>query len=237
MNRTRQTDEHPLRVRSALPTDVPRLVALNEAAYPDLVEDGVVFDAAQLQAQQAVFAEGQIVVEIAGTVIGSIATLIVPSAIAMAPHTWSSVTSHGTFASHVSSSAPHQEERCLYLADVYVDPNARGRGIGAVLYDALFRLSERKRLARVVAGGRLWGYHEVAEEMTPAEYVDQVIRGERRDRVLTSQLRAGFVVRGILDGYLDDWRSHSYATHLVRETTLSRGVITSAPLARSLERS
>jgi ribosomal protein S18 acetylase RimI-like enzyme len=202
--------------RAAVLADVPRLVALNEAAYPDLVEDGVVFDAAQLMAQQAVFPEGQIVVEDDARVVGAIATLIVPSAAALAPHTWSDLTSHGTFAGH----DPHGD--ALYLADVYVDPAARKRGVGNTLYDALFRMCERRRLARVVAGGRLWGYHEHASTMSPAEYADEVVRGVRRDRVLSSQLRAGFSVRNILDGYLDDWRSGSFATLLVWENRLAR---------------
>lgn len=207
----------PFRLRSAVSKDVPRLVELNAVAYPDLVEDGVVFDAPQLMAQQSVFPEGQIVVEDEGVIVGAIATLVVPSAVAIAPHTWSGITSHGTFAAHTASHDASAD--ALYLADVYVDPRARGRGIGSALYDALFRLCERRRLARVVAGGRLWGYHEVAHTMTPADYVDDVITGRRTDRVLSSQLRAGFVVRGILDGYLEDWRSASYATHLIWENT------------------
>lgn len=208
---------HSLRVRPAVSRDVKRLVELNEAAYPDLVEDGVVFDAAQLMAQQAVFPEGQIVVEETGDggrILGAIATLIVSSAAASAPHTWSGITSYGTFAAH------DRAGDVLYLADVYVDPAAKGRGIGAALYDALFRLCERRRLARVVAGGRLWGYHEVADAMTPAQYVDEVLRGARKDRVLGSQLRVGFTVRGILEDYLDDWRSAGFATHLFWENPL-----------------
>ena len=197
---------HATGVRFATTRDVGRLVELNAAAYPDLVEDGVVFDAPQLMAQQSVFPDGQIVVEKDGVVVGAIATLIVSQRAALAAHSWSSITSFGTFASH----DPLGDT--LYLADVYVDP--RVRGLGPTLYDALFRLCERRRLARVVAGGRLWGYHEVAGSMSPAAYVDEVIRGQRKDRVLGSQLRAGFVVRGILEGYLEDWRSRSYATHL-----------------------
>jgi hypothetical protein len=92
----------------------------------------------------------------------------------------------------------------------------------------LFRLCERRRLARVVAGGRLWGYHEVANAMTPARYVDEVLRGVRKDRVLTSQLRAGFTVKGILEGYLDDWRSAGFATHLYWENTLARSASANA---------
>jgi hypothetical protein len=50
--------------------------------------------------------------------------------------------------------------------------------------------------------------------MSPQDYVARVIRGELRDRVLGSQLKAGYTVRGILDGYLRDPRSRNYATLL-----------------------
>jgi hypothetical protein len=215
--------------RIAGPSDLVRLEAMNRAAYPELVEDGVVFDAAQLAAHQAVFGEGQLVLEEAGAggrkIVGALATLIVPGAKALAPHTWIDITSHGTFAAHDPSGDT------LYLADVYSDPTAgtragshgctsshappKRRGVGGALYEALFALCRRKRLARIVAGGRLYGYHDVEHTMSPAAYVDEVVAGTRRDRVLSSQLRAGFVVRDILASYLDDWRSGGYATHLV----------------------
>ncbi|HEY3595230.1 MAG TPA: hypothetical protein VGL13_15195, partial [Polyangiaceae bacterium] len=50
--------------------------------------------------------------------------------------------------------------------------------------------------------------------MTAKEYVERVMRGQLRDRVLGSQLRAGFVVRGLLRNYLHDWRSRNWATLL-----------------------
>ncbi len=198
-----------LTLRSATRADVPRLVALNAAAYPELLADGVVFDAAQLMAHTHVFPEGQIVAQENGVIIGAIATLIVSSGAAMKSHAWTDITSFGTFAAH----DPRADT--LYLADVYADPAAHGRGVGPALYGALFDLCKRKNLRRVVAGGRLWGYHEVSSQVSPAAYVDEVVRGVRRDRVLTSQLRAGFVVHAVLDGYLDDWRSAGFATHLV----------------------
>lgn len=229
----------PLIVRAARLSDVPRLVALNHAAYPDLVEDGVVFDAAQLTAQQAVFPEGQLVAERDGVVVGAIATLITPSTRSLARHTWAEATSYGTFACHLSRSPGDSDSRgdSLYLADVYSDPEAAGTGVGVALYDALFRLCERKNLARVVAGGRLWGYHQAAGTMSPELYADEVMAGKRSDRVFTSQLRAGFSYRGILPGYLDDWRSAAYATLLVwdnekcgvdRRSLLPRSTIVSA---------
>ena len=45
-------------------------------------------------------------------------------------------------------------------------------------------------------------------------YVARVLAGELRDRVLGSQIKAGFVVRGLLPGYLKDPRSLDYATLL-----------------------
>jgi GNAT superfamily N-acetyltransferase len=194
--------------RRATLSDLPRLVELNHAAYPDLVVEGVVFDAAQIAAHLATFPEGQLVVEEDGGVIGAMATLVVPSAVALASHTWSGVTGEGLFQTH----EPNAD--VLYLADVYVDPGAWGRGVSKVLYAALFDLCRALGKRRVVAGGRLWGYHEVARSMSPATYVDEVVRGVRRDRVLGSQLRAGFVVDGILPGYLHDWRSGHFATLL-----------------------
>ena len=202
---------HPLTLRSATGADVPRLVALNAAAYPELLADGVVFDAAQLLAHGHVFPEGQIVAEENGVIIGAIATLVVHGSAATRPHAWTDITSFGTFACH----DPRGDT--LYLADVYADPAAHGRGVGPALYGALFDLCKRKNLRRVVAGGRLWGYHEVSSRMSPGQYVDEVVHGVRRDRVLGSQLRAGFSVKAVLEGYLDDWRSAGFATHLVWE--------------------
>ncbi len=197
-------------IRAATACDVSRLVELNRAAYPDLVEDNVVFDEAQIRSHLSVFPNGQLVAEIEGRIVGAIATMIVPRAIdPLAPHTWMGVTDGGTFVRH----DPNGDT--LYLADVYVDEAAWGRGVGRALYAALFDLCKRAGCRRVVAGGRLYDYDAHAEKMTPEEYVARVVRGELRDRVLVSQLRAGFSVQGILRNYLHDWRSRHFATLLV----------------------
>lgn len=215
-----------LSLRHATRADAPRLAELNRAAYPDLVEDGVVFEESQLRAQIEIFPHGQIVAELDGRIVGAIATLIVPRAIdPLAQHTWMGVTDGGTFARH------DPDGDTLYLADVYVDASAWGRGVGRALYGALFALCREMRLRRVVAGGRLYDYDEHAGRMTPHDYVARVVRGELRDRVLVSQLRAGFSVRGLLQGYLHDWRSRHWATLLVWENPDLR-VETDAPRSR-----
>jgi len=203
------TSQERIRVRRAELADVPALVALNAAAYPDLIEDGVVFSAEQLRAHIERFPEGQLVAEVDGELAGAIATLIPPANIdVLGKHTWIGITDGGFFTRHDATG------RTLYLADIYVGAPFWGRGVGQRLYAALVDLCRELELDRVVAGGRLWGYSEVADRLTAYEYVDQVIGGARRDRVLGSQLRAGFVVRGLLRDYLHDWRSRNWATLL-----------------------
>ena len=182
---------------------------MNHAAYPELVEQNVVWRPEQIQAHLTRFPEGQIVAELDGVVCGAISTFVVPPARdPMAQHTWLEITDEGTFASH------DRAGDTLYLADVYVDPSAWGKSVGEALYGALKDLCVTLGLRRVVAGGRLWGYHEYADRLTPQEYVESALRGDIRDRVLGSQLKAGFRVRGILVGYLKDPRSQDYATLL-----------------------
>jgi len=203
------TSPSPARIRQVEVADLPRLVELNAAAYPDLIQDDVVFSEDQLCAHLERFPAGQLVAEIDGQPAGAIATLIPPRNLdPLGKHTWLGITDGGYFARH--DDAGHT----LYLAYVYVDPAFWGKGVGKMLYAALLDLCRELRLERVVAGGRLWGYSEVADRMTAREYVELVVSGARRDRVLNSQLRAGFLVRGLLRDYLHDWRSRNWATLL-----------------------
>jgi GNAT superfamily N-acetyltransferase len=213
-------------VRNATQHDVIALEALNHAAYPDLVAAGVVYEARQLQEQLRAFGPGQRVAVDGGRIVGAISTLIVPERAALAPHTWIDITDCGRFGTH----APGGDT--LYLADIYVHPSSRGRGVGSALYGALRDLCRAHGLRRIVGGGRLWSYHEVVKSMTPDAYVSAVQSGLRYDAVLTSQLRQGFQVRGIMPAYLDDWRSAGFATLI---DWPNNAVIASGAAARSRE--
>ncbi|MFN0248486.1 MAG: GNAT family N-acetyltransferase [Kofleriaceae bacterium] len=197
-------------IRTATPGDASALAALNRAAYPELVQDGVVFDAHHLRAHQQRFPAGQLVAELAGELVGGIATFVPPRQLdPLGPHTWIGITDAGTFERHDPGGDT------LYLADIYVAQKAWNAGVGRALYRELFALCRRLRLVNVVGGGRLYDYVDAPTSLAPADYVAQVIRGERFDRVLCSQLRAGFEVRGLLPAYLHDWRSRHVATLIV----------------------
>jgi GNAT superfamily N-acetyltransferase len=196
-------------IRPARAEDVPRLVAMNHAAYPELVEENVVWNDRQLHLHLERFPQGQIVADVGGVPMGAASTFVVSrERDPLAQHTWLEITDNGSFANHDPGGDT------LYLADIYVDPAAWGKRVGEAVYASLRDLCAALGLRRIVAGGRLWGYQEHASRLTPEQYVAAVLRGELRDRVLGSQVKAGYAVRGILVGYLRDPRSCDYATLL-----------------------
>ncbi len=85
--------------------------------------------------------------------------------------------------------------------------------IGRRLYDARKDLAVRLNLKSIVIGGRIPNYHKYSEEMTPREYVEEVMAQNIYDPVLTFQLMNGFVLKRINNNYLkDDFNSMKYAT-------------------------
>ena len=172
-----------------------------------MAEENVVWIQRQLQNHLKLFPAGQILAEIDGTIVGAVASLIIRSdRDPYRAHTYAGITDGGYFHNH------DPKGDTLYGADVYVSPNCQGCGIGAALYDARRRLCKELNLRRILAGGRLAGYAEVADQFTPEEYVQKVKDGELKDCVLGFQLREGFVVRGILSNYITDPLSNNQAS-------------------------
>ncbi len=195
-------------VRLANPADVPVLVALNHAAYPTLAEDNMVWGESHLFSHQRVFPDGQFVaVNETGRIVGAAASLIVSlGSDPLRHHTWSGITDSGYFSNHDI----HGDT--LYGADVYVHPEARGKGVGHALYEARRKLCRRLNLRRILAGGRLSGYSKYAKEMSADEYAQRVMAGELHDNVLSFQLREDFSLRSVMPNYLRDAPSHNYAS-------------------------
>ncbi len=202
-----QSGQGELLLRPATRADIPRLIELDKLSFPLMAEENIVWSERQLLAHQNAFPAGQIVAEADGRVVGAVASLIVSlGRDPYRPHTYAGITDGGYFHNH------DPDGDTLYGADVYVDPEARGAGVGAALYEARRRLCRSLNLRRILAGGRLSGYEEVADRMTPEDYVAKVVEGELSDPVLSFQLREGFVVRGIMRNYITDPRSRNLAS-------------------------
>ncbi|WP_411826983.1 GNAT family N-acetyltransferase [Luteolibacter sp. AS25] len=207
MTFTHQGKHGEVLIRRVEEDDILRLIELNKKAFPTMVEENVVWSVRQLKSHLKVFPMGQLVAIVDGEIVGAIASLIVKTDCdPYRQHTYSGITDGGYFYNH----SPKGDS--LYGADVYVDPDCQGKGIGAALYEARRRLCKELNLRRILAGGRLSGYHEQHPDITPQEYVEQVKRGELYDNVLSFQLKQGFIVRGVLPNYIADPMSRNYAS-------------------------
>ncbi|MBK1834036.1 bifunctional GNAT family N-acetyltransferase/carbon-nitrogen hydrolase family protein [Roseibacillus ishigakijimensis] len=204
---THQTPRGSVTLRLAETSDIDTLVELNKSCFPAMAEENVVWTRGHLKTHQQLFPAGQIVAELDGRLVGAVCSLIVHLGDdPYRPHTYAGITDGGFFHNH------DPQGDTLYGADVFVDPEIRGAGIGHLLYEARRRLCRSLNLRRILAGGRIHGYAEVADKMSPEEYVHGVETGEIKDLVLSFQLREGFVVRGILKHYITDPNSKNNAT-------------------------
>ncbi|WP_309396182.1 bifunctional GNAT family N-acetyltransferase/carbon-nitrogen hydrolase family protein [Cerasicoccus maritimus] len=198
---------HEIHIRPANAADISSLVELNKKSYPNLAEENVVWCEGHLRSHLRYFPQGQLVATVDGKILGATCSLIVNlGGDPLRPHTYAGITDGGYFHNH------NPQGDTLYGADVYVDPDSRGLGIGAALYEGRRKLCRDLNLRRILAGGRLWNYREHADKMSPEEYARRVVEGEMKDLVLSFQLREGFVLRDILKNYLPDPNSLNNAS-------------------------
>lgn len=185
--------------------DIPAIIDLQRRVFPKMPP----WTAKQLQSHLSIFPEGQAVAATPdGRILGSSSSLIIAWDAFDDLASWTEITARGTFTTHT----PHRG-KTLYGADIGVDPEARGLGVGSKLYEARKQLVKRLNLKRMVAGGRIPGYRDVADRMSAEAYVAEVIAGTRKDPVLSFQLKHGFIVNRLIPGYLGfDKASHGYGT-------------------------
>ncbi|MFY9326692.1 MAG: GNAT family N-acetyltransferase [Georgfuchsia sp.] len=179
-------------IRNLVAADITAAIALQRRVYKTIPP----FSPEQFQNLLNFFPEGQFAAEINGRLIGIAISLVILWDDYNLHHTWESVTNKATFDTH------NMNGRTLYGAEVCVAPSTRGQGAGRRLYKARRQLCRAMNLKRIIAGGRLPGYRDYVNEMTPEEYAKRVIWGDIKDPVLGFQLDQGFSYCGILPGYL-----------------------------------
>ena len=124
-------------------------------------------------------------------------------------HSWREIADDGYIRNH------NPEGNTLYGIEIMVDPDVRGMRLARRLYDARKQVARERNIMRIVLGGRIPGYGRHAEKMSAREYVDRVISKDLVDPVLTTQLSNGFVLKRLLQSYMDaDKESRGYATLL-----------------------
>lgn len=56
---------------------------------------------------------------------------------------------------------------------------------------SMYDVVAHKGLERLLGGGRMPGYHKKVNDLTPEQYLEDVVKGELKDPVITFQLRCG----------------------------------------------
>lgn len=198
-----------LRAGTASREDVDGIVALSEAVFGQA--SMTAWRPHHVHAHLDRFPDGQTVVRLDGELVGSSITMIASREEALGPHTWMSISGGCTIPRH------DPDGDVLYGLEVMVHPDARGLGLGGLLYDTRKVLVERLGLQALVIGGRIPGYGEAyrQEGISADRYVDEAASGKRSDPVLSMQLAVGLVPDGILENYLVDPASRHTAIRLV----------------------
>ena len=188
-----KTQKHKLLLRLLTLDDYDNIAALMVHVYGNL---GGAWKQDQYASQLARFPQGQIVIEDNGQLVAAALSMIVDYTRFGDVHTYAQITGDGYLTHH----DPMGDT--LYGVDIFVHPNYRGQRLGRRLYDASKELCQNLNLRRFIVGGRIPGYAQYADTLTPVRYIEEVKNREIFDPVLTFQLVNGFHVRKVLTGYL-----------------------------------
>src|SRR5687767_1449709 len=110
-------------VREATPDDLPGILELQAASYPQLASVSA-WKAEHLSRHMARFGAGQLVAADEGKIVGYSASFITHSPIVLKPHTFREATHFGTFDGH------DPDGDTLYGCEMMVHPDERQRGVG-----------------------------------------------------------------------------------------------------------
>ncbi len=168
-----------------------------------------IWSKANIQNLLNIFPEGQLCIAVDERVVACSLSIIVDYDIFGDDHTYAQITGNYSFSTHTSGGD------VLYGIEVFVHPDFRGLRLARRMYEARKELCERLNLKSIIAGGRIPGYHEHHDTLSPRKYIDKVKAKELFDPTLTFQISNDFHVRKILKNYLPgDAESKEFATLL-----------------------
>ncbi|ACU04100.1 MULTISPECIES: bifunctional GNAT family N-acetyltransferase/carbon-nitrogen hydrolase family protein [Pedobacter] len=210
---------------------------LTLADYNDLKESmqeayetlGQIWSKNSIERLLKLFPEGQLCIAVDDKVVACSLSLIVDYDEYGDKHTYKNITGDYSFSTH------DPEGDVLYGIEIFVHPEYRGLRLGRRLYEARKELCENLNLKSIIAGGRIPGYHEYADQLSPRQYIDKVKAKEIYDPTLTFQLSNDFHVRKVLKNYLPgDHESKEFATLIEWNNIYYQGIDASARSAKTI---
>ncbi|HVU14014.1 MAG TPA: GNAT family N-acetyltransferase [Phototrophicaceae bacterium] len=157
------------------------------------------FTAAMFRRHRELFPEGQFIALDAGRVIGLTASM----RIAFDPEhpfieAWMETISDGWLHRH------DPQAEWMYGVESCVHPDYRSFGIGGKLMEARYDVAKALNLRGMVAGSDIVDYDKIADQVTPAGYLQGVISGKYWDNNLSKQLKKGFKAGALIPNYLPE---------------------------------
>lgn len=199
-------------LRPRQPEDIPGILELMQRVYVAPHTPEAVWPEETLREHLEHFPEGQFsIITDEGRLVADATSMMVASGKALGPHRWSDLTAHGSLATH------DPQGDAFYGVDLAVDPAFRRMGLARQLYAARIALALRKGCRRFVAGARIPGYHLAKDLLTPEVYIQQVAAKLIYDPTLSTQLRLGFSLLGLLPDYITDPESRNNAALIAME--------------------
>ncbi|WP_028403013.1 GNAT family N-acetyltransferase [Ectobacillus panaciterrae] len=196
----------PAMIRNYEDRDFPGLIRVQQESFPPPFPSELWWNTEQLHNHVILFPEGALCIEIDGEIAGSMTGLLVDFDPAYPEHTWEEITDNGYIRNH------NPNGNTLYVVDISVRPSYRKLGLGKWLMLSMYDVVVHKGLERLLGGGRMPGYHKKANEMTPEQYLEAVLKGALKDPVITFLLRCGRTPVQVVPNYLEDKESDNYGT-------------------------
>ncbi|MCC6275740.1 MAG: GNAT family N-acetyltransferase [Leptospiraceae bacterium] len=206
---TKKSDKkgpHKLKLRNTKLSDYEAVKSIMDSVYSNA---GGAWTREEFVSQITRFPEGQICIEDNGKLVAACVSVIIEYEKFGDRHTYDQITGKGLLVTH------NPEGDTLYGVDIFVHPKYHGLRLGRRLYDARKELCRSLNLKRIIIGGRIPGYKNYFDKMTPQEYIELVKESELMDPVLSFQLANDFHVKKIMTDYFpQDKESKSFAVLL-----------------------
>ncbi|WP_299095280.1 GNAT family N-acetyltransferase [uncultured Metabacillus sp.] len=199
-------DERPVPaiIRNYKTDDFPGLIKIQEESFPPPFPSELWWNTEQLSNHVKLFPEGALCMEVNGEIVASMTGLMVDFDPSHPEHSWEEITDNGYISNH------NPRGNTLYVVDIGVRPAYRKYGLGKWLMQSMYEVVVHLGLERLLGGGRMPGYHKVAHELTAHDYIDEVMKGNLKDPVITFLLRCGRTPVKLVANYLEDEESHNY---------------------------
>ena len=192
-------------VRRYAEGDFDGLIDIQRECFPPPFPSELWWNTEQLRNHVTRFPAGALCIEVEGRLAGSITGLVVRWNPEDPDQAWSAITDSGYIRNHDPNG------NTLYIVDISVRPSYRKLGLGKWLMLSMYEVVVAKKIERLLGGARMPGYHKVADELTPEDYLTKVLAGDLSDPIVTFLLRCGRVPVRVTHDCLDDEKSGNHA--------------------------